>query len=300
MLRILAINISLILFVGGTNAGGDQKSAAPEPQPLWPGEAPGAIGKTAADVPRVIAYLPAADKANGAAVVVCPGGGYGFLAMDHEGHQIARWLNSFGVAGIIVQYRIAPRYRHPAPLQDAQRAIRYTRAHAAKWGIDPKRVGILGFSAGGHLASTAGTHFDAGKPDAADDIDKQSCRPDFLVLVYPVITFKGPHAHMGSRLNLLGKDAADDLVESLCNDKQVNKTTPPAFLVHTSEDTGVPPENSVAFYLALRKHNVPAELHIYEKGRHGLGLGPRDLPFSTWPARCQAWLDGRGFLKAKN
>ncbi|MBM4070142.1 MAG: alpha/beta hydrolase [Planctomycetes bacterium] len=300
MIRILALSLWTILIPCMAGFGGDKKAAVPMPQRLWSGDAPGSAGQTPVDVPKVTVYLPEKDKANGAAVIICPGGGYGFLAMDHEGHQIARWLNSLGVAGIILQYRIAPRYRHPAPLQDAQRAVRYARAHAARWGIDPKRIGILGFSAGGHLASTAGTHFDAGNPDATDDIDKQSSRPDFMVLVYPVITFKGPHAHMGSRFNLLGKDAADDLVDSLCNDKQVNKTTPPAFLAHTSEDTGVPPENSVAFYLALRKFNIPAELHVYEKGRHGLGLGPKNLPFSTWPARCQAWLDGRGFLTGKN
>jgi acetyl esterase/lipase len=277
--------------------GGDKEK--PQPQALWPKGAPGAIGAEDKDIPTVTVYLPPDEKANGAAVVICPGGGYGALAMDHEGHQVARWLNSLGVAGVILKYRHAPRYRHPAPLQDAQRALRYTRAHAKEWKIDPKRVGILGFSAGGHLASTAGTHFDAGKEDAPDPIDRLSCRPDFLVLVYPVITFVGPYAHKGSRNNLLGKDAVDKLVESLCNDKQVTAQTPPTFLVHTTEDAGVPPENSILFYQACRKAKVPAEMHIYEKGKHGLGLGQPGSAFASWPDRCAAWLQARKILEKK-
>jgi len=291
----------LLAVLAASAAGGTGSGQADDhkPQPLWPDGAPGTLGKTPADTPSVIVYLPSADKANGAAIVICPGGGYGGLAMDHEGHQIARWVNSFGVAGIIVQYRLGPRYHHPIELGDAQRALRYTRAHAKEWNIDAKRVGILGFSAGGHLASSAGTHFDAGKDDAADPVERLSCRPDFMVLLYPVITFKGPFAHMGSRYNLLGKDADDKLVEHLCNEKQVTAQTPPTFLAHTSEDRGVPPENSVMFYLALQKARVPAEMHIYEKGPHGLGLGPKELPFSSWPGRCVAWLNSRGMLTRK-
>jgi acetyl esterase/lipase len=263
---------------------------------LWPKGAPGATGKEKADVPTVTVYLPPADRATGAAVVICPGGGYGALAMDHEGHQVARWLNSLGAAGVILKYRIAPKYRHPAPLQDAQRALRFTRAHAKEWGIDPRRAGILGFSAGGHLASTAGTHFDDGNPDAADPVDRAGCRPDFLVLVYPVITLTGPSHHGGSRNNLLGKNPDPNLVESLCNDKQVTPRTPPTFLVHTTEDKGVPPENSILFYQALRQAKVPAEMHIYEKGQHGLGLGKGDMPFASWPDRCAAWMKARKIL----
>jgi acetyl esterase/lipase len=285
-----------LLAGAGPGLAGAAKQPAPQPQPLWPGGAPGAVGKEPADVPSVTVYLPPADKATGAAVVICPGGGYGHLAMDHEGHQVARWLNSLGVAGVILQYRIAPRYHHPAPLQDAQRALRYTRAHAKEWHVDPHRVGILGFSAGGHLASTAGTHFDAGQPDASDPIDRPSCRPDFLILVYPVISFNAPYSHGGSRTNLLGKNPDAKLVDSLSNEKQVTKETPPTFLVHTSEDKGVPPQNSVAFYLALHQHGVPAELHIFEKGRHGLGLGPRDLAFAHWPELCAAWLRTREII----
>jgi acetyl esterase/lipase len=282
-------------------AAGQEKNDTPKPPlaALWPDGAPGAKGKDAADVPGVIVSLPARDKANGAAVVICPGGGYGALATDHEGYQIANWLNKHGIAGIILKYRLGPKYNYPAQLQDAQRAIRYTRGHAKEWGIDPARVGILGFSAGGHLASTAGTHFDRGQPDAQDAIDRLSCRPDFMVLMYPVITLTGPYAHGGSRNNLLGKNPDPQLVESLSSEKQVTKDTPPTFLVHTTADTGVPPENSVLFYLALTKHKVPAEMHIFEKGRHGLGLGPPDLPYASWPERCVAWMASRGLVSKK-
>jgi acetyl esterase/lipase len=274
-------------------------SKPPKALPLWPKGAPGAKGKTAQDIPSVFVYLPPASKATGAAVVICPGGAYAFLAITYEGHDVARWLNSFGVAGIVLQYRVAPRYRHPYPLLDAQRALRYTRAHAKKWHIDPKRVGILGFSAGGHLASTTGTHFDSGKTDAADPIDRHSCRPDFLVLVYPVISFTAPFSHFGSRDNLLGKNAPKKLTQSLSNETQVTDKTPPTFLVHTTEDNAVPPENSIAFYLALRKAKVPAEIHVYEKGRHGLGLGKKGRAFASWPGRCRDWLRGRKLLEKK-
>jgi acetyl esterase/lipase len=263
---------------------------AAETMPLWPDGAPGAKGKDDADIPQVIVYLPPADKANGAAVVICPGGGYGGLAMNHEGHDVAKWLNSIGVAGVILKYRIAPKYRHPAPLQDAQRALRYVRAHAKEWKIDPGKVGILGFSAGGHLASTAATHFDKGDTDAKDPIDRLSCRPDFAVLVYPVITLSGPSAHVGSRNNLLGKDADAKLIENLSNHLQVTKDTPPTFLTHTREDKGVPAANSEMFHEACKKAGVPSELHLFDKGKHGLGLGPKDLEFSQWPGRCETWL----------
>jgi acetyl esterase/lipase len=273
---------------------------ADEPPPklelLWPAGAPGAVGEEERDKPSITVYLPAAQKATGAAVVVCPGGGYGALAVDHEGQQVADWLNSNGIAAFVLRYRIAPRYKHPAPISDAQRAIRTVRARAAEWKVDPARIGILGFSAGGHLASTAATHFDLGHPDAAHPIDRVSCRPDFAVLVYPVISFTSDFTHRGSKRNLLGESPDAQLVESLSNEKQVTKETPPTFLVHTNEDSGVPPENSVLFYLALRKAGVPAELHIYEKGRHGLGLGGGDPAFSAWPAHCITWLRVRGLL----
>ncbi len=285
--------VALFFSVLGASA---QEAAKPPLQPLWPNDTPGATGKQPGDIPGIYVYLPAKDKANGTAIVICPGGGYGNLAMDHEGTQVAAWLNGQGVAGIILKYRLGPKYHHPIELQDAQRAIRTVRTNAKEWGVDPGRVGILGFSAGGHLASTAGTHFDRGQTDAKDPIDKQSCRPDFMILLYPVITLQGPYAHVGSRNNLLGKNPDPQVVESLCNEKQVTKDTPPTFIAHTTADTGVPPENSVLFYMALSKNKVPAEMHIYEKGKHGLGLGPRELPFSSWPDRCVAWMQSRNLL----
>ncbi|MCP4609329.1 MAG: alpha/beta hydrolase [Planctomycetes bacterium] len=270
--------------------------------PLWADGAPGAKGTEDGDKPSLTIYLPEKEKATGAAVVICPGGGYGHLAMDHEGHQIAQWLNSFGVAGFILQYRHSRSgsgYGHPAPLQDAQRAVRTVRARAKKWKVDPARIGILGFSAGGHLASSAGTHFQNRYSDAKDSIDKASCRPDFMVLIYPVISFTESFTHKGSRKNLLGADPERDLVENMSNERQVTARTPPTFLVHGNDDKGVPPENSVFFYLALRKAKVPVEMHIYENGRHGFGLGKDFGPVSTWPTRCQNWMKNRGLLDKK-
>jgi acetyl esterase/lipase len=202
------------------------------------------------------------------------------------------------VTAFVLKYRIAPRYKHPAPLQDAQRSLRTVRARAKEWQVDPNRIGIWGFSAGGHLASTAGTHFDDGKTDDADPMERVGCRPDFLVLAYPVITFTNEAVmHRGSRNNLLGKEPDAKLVENLSNEKQVTARTPPTFLFHTNEDSGVPPENSILFYLALRKAGVPAELHVYEKGRHGVGLAPKDAVLSSWPDRLAGWMKGRGLLK---
>lgn len=270
-------------------------AAEPKTELLWPKGAPGALGEDAKDKPTLIIYLP--EKATGAGIVICPGGGYGGLAMDHEGHQIGRWLNENGIAGFICDYRHRGKgYGHPAPLQDAQRAVRTVRARAKEFGVDPSKIGILGFSAGGHLTSSALTHFDAGKADAEDPIERVSCRPDFGVLCYPVIAFDQPFTHKGSQTNLLGKDAPAELIASMSSEKQVTDQTPPCFLWHTTEDKGVPPENSVVFYSALIAHKIPAELHIFEKGRHGVGLG-KDIPgTSAWPAACIAWLKGRGVL----
>jgi acetyl esterase/lipase len=272
-------------------------AAEPTVELLWPNGAPEAAGTEDADKPTLTVWLAPADKANGCAVVVCPGGGYGHLAVDHEGKQIAEFLNSLGVSAFMLKYRLAPRYKHPAPLQDAQRAIRTVRARAADWKIDPKRVGIMGFSAGGHLTSTAATHFDDGKPDAQDSIEKVSCRPDFAVLCYPVISLTTSYTHVGSKNNLLGKDADPKLAESLSNDLQVTEKTPPTFLFHTNEDAGVVPENSVLFYMALRKAKVPAELHIYEKGPHGVGLAQKDPNLSSWSERLAGWMRGRGLFE---
>ena len=264
---------------------------------LWPGGAPGALGTEAVDKPKITVYLAPAERATGAAVVVCPGGGYHILAADHEGKQIALWLNSLGVSAFVLQYRLGERYRHPAPLQDAQRAIRMVRSRAVEWRVDPKRVGILGFSAGGHLASTAATHFDDGRADAVDPIERQGSRPDFAVLCYAVISLVDPVAHSGSRKNLLGDPADPALVELLSNEKQVTSRTPPTFLWHTADDSAVPVENSLLFFQALRKAGVAGELHVFPHGKHGLGLAPGDPSVSQWPGLCAVWMEGLGLLK---
>ena len=267
---------------------------------LWPEGAPGAKGNEDGDKPSLTIYLPPKDKATGTAVVICPGGGYGFLAMDHEGHQVAQWLNSLGVAAFILKYRhrnSGAGYGHPAPLQDSQRAIGIVRLRAKELNINPNRIGILGFSAGGHLASTAGTHFHKGKSNAKDPIDRVSCRPDFMILIYPVISLTEWYVHKGSMRNLLGDKADKKLIENLSNERQVTPETPPTFLVHTDQDTGVPAENSIYFYLALRKAKVPAEMHIYQKGSHGFGLGKKNDAVSSWPVRCAEWMQGMGLLE---
>ncbi len=263
---------------------------------LWPEGAPGAVGTEDADLPSLTLYSLPGGQAARSAVVVCPGGGYAALAMDHEGRQIAEWLNSLGIAAYILKYRLAPRYHHPAMIEDAQRALRYVRAHAPEWGIAPDRIGIWGFSAGGHLASTAATHLDAGNPSAADPIDRVSSRPDFAILAYPVITCSEWFRHQGSCKNLLGDNPDPKLADYLSNEKQVTAQTPPTFLFHTNDDEGVPAENSVAFYMALRKAGVPAELHIYQHGRHGVGLAQKDPILSSWPQRLADWLRLHGFL----
>ena len=296
--RIL-LTFVIVVVTSSTAGAADETPASPKVHMLWPGGAPGAKGDADGDKPTLTIYLPPKKTATGAAIVICPGGGYGHLAMDHEGHQIAQWLNSLGVAGFILKYRhrnSGAGYGHPAPLQDAQRAIRTVRSRATEWNVDPVRIGILGFSAGGHLASSAGTHFHKRYNDAEDHIDNVSCRPDFMILVYPVISFTEWCAHSGSRRNLLGKDPDKDLVESLSNEKQVTPDTPPTFLIHTYEDKGVPAENSIYFYLALRKAKIPAEMHIYQKGRHGFGLGKNHGAVSSWPVRCADWMRSRGLL----
>ncbi len=284
---------------------GSEQSEPHDIVTLWPQGAPGSKGSDPdKDVPTLTVWLPRPEVATGSAVVVCPGGGYGGLAMDHEGKQVAEWLNSLGIAAFVLKYRLGPRYHHPAMLQDASRAIRTVRANAEKWKLDPHRIAILGFSAGGHLASTAGTHFDAGKPDAEDPIERVSSRPDRMILVYPVIALATPYGHTGSLRNLLGENPPPELVENLSNERQVTKETPPTFLAHTNADTGVPAENALLFTLALRKAGVPVELHLFERGPHGLGLGdgvasyrvPPEPSFKAWPKLCETWLKNQGFL----
>ncbi len=273
--------------------------AAPlEPLPLWPAGAPGALGDKEDDRPTLTPFLPAADKATGAAIVVFPGGGYGGLA-PHEGAGYAEWLAENGIAAFVLKYRLGSKgYRHPAMLDDAARAVRLVRSKAAEWKIDTKRVGIIGSSAGGHLASTLLTHFSAGKPDDPDPAERESSRPDLGILCYPVITM-GAHTHQGSKANLLGKDPTPELVELLSNEKQVTKETPPCFIWHTGEDKAVKVENSLDFAAALQRAGVPYDLHIYQKGGHGIGLGGGRAggPHPPWAADCLYWLKEQGFVK---
>lgn len=267
--------------------------------PLWPDGAPGALGKEDKDIPTLTPFYPDPAKATGAAIVVCPGGGYGGLA-PHEGKNYAMWLNEQGVTAFVLKYRLGSAgYRHPVMLQDVSRAVRTVRANATQWKLDPKRIGLMGSSAGGHLTSTLLTHFDAGKADATDPIEKESSRPDIGILCYPVITM-GEKTHAGSKMNLLGKDPSPELVKELSNELHVTTNTPPCFIFHTAEDKGVVVENSLMFASALRSAGVPFDLHIYEKGAHGLGLGSREYDNSKmhpWTKDLTYWLQLQGFVK---
>jgi acetyl esterase/lipase len=275
---------------------GRGRGATTEPQVmrLWETDAPGALGTAETDIPTLTYYPPQGRSTT--AVIVAPGGGYGNLAMNHEGRQVANWFNAQGVAAFVLRYRLGPRYRHPIPLTDAQRAIRLVRTRAAEFNVSPDRIGLMGFSAGGHLASTAATRFDAGTATASDPIDRAGSRPDFVVLAYPVIVSTPPFAHQGSFRNLLGENADAARLDEVASHRHVTKDTPPTFLFHTNADTGVPPENSVEFYLALRKAGVPAEMHIFERGPHGVGLGMTDAALAEWPGLLSNWLRLRGLL----
>ncbi|WP_202796931.1 alpha/beta hydrolase [Pedosphaera parvula] len=268
--------------------------------PLWEDGAPGALGTADKDIPTLTPFFPSPDKATGAAMVVCPGGGYGNLA-PYEGKDYALWLKDQGVTAFVLKYRLGSAgYHHPVELQDVSRAIRLVRSHAAEWKLDPKRVGIIGSSAGGHLAATLMTHFDGGKSDSTDAVEKESSRPDLGILCYPVITM-GEKTHAGSKMNLLGKDPSPELVKELSNECHVTKETPPCFLFHTVEDKAVPVENALMFATALREAGVPFDLHIYEKGAHGTALGTRAYNSATklhpWTSDCVYWLKLRGFVK---
>lgn len=290
MKSLLAVTASLVFLASGFSQTGT-------PLPLWPDGAPDALGTEDKDIPTLIPYIVESDNPT-AAIVVCPGGGYGGLA-GHEGHDYALWLNQQGVSALVLKYRLGSKgYRHPSMLNDAQRAIRVTRAHAKEWNVDTARVGIMGSSAGGHLTSTAITHFDSGDADSKDPIDHQSCRPDFGILCYAVITM-GEHTHKGSRRNLLGENPDANLIEFLSSEKQVTDQTPPCFIWHTWEDTSVKVENSLQFAAALRAHNVPFDLHVYKKGRHGIGLRDKP-PFDNthpWAADLAFWFKESGITK---
>ncbi|MDR3734175.1 MAG: alpha/beta hydrolase [Acidobacteriaceae bacterium] len=257
--------------------------------PLWPAGAPGALGTAASDIPTLTAYLPVSNPAH-TAVIVVPGGGYSILALNHEGAQIGVWLASHGIAAFIVKYRLGPRYHHPIELEDAQRALRTVRAHAADYGVDKDHIGMWGFSAGGHLTSTAGTHFDSGNLALADPIEHESSRPDFMILAYPVITLTGLISHSGSTHSLLGDSPSPETLALLSNQLQVTAQTPPTFIFSTTDDPAVPVMNSVLFYQALVEHHVEAELHLFHHGKHGLGLAQDDPELKIWPTLLLHWL----------
>jgi len=247
--------------------------------------------------PDLTVFLPSTEKANGAAVLICPGGGYGVLAFDHEGNAIARWLNDNGIAGIILKYRLPSDQimvdKSIGPLQDAQEAMRVIRRNASEWKIDPKKVGVIGFSAGGHLASTISTHYAEKVYDAKDNI---SAKPDFSLLIYPVISLDSTITHRGTRNNLLGLKPDAKQVQRFSNELQINAETPPAFLVHSSDDNAVPVMNSIGYYIGLQKNKIPAELHIFQKGGHGYGLSPNGGTESSWPGLCMRWLKAMGLI----
>jgi acetyl esterase/lipase len=276
--------------------------------PLWTGEIPNnrktnevevrdssdVIRVSNVQIPDITVYLPTKVYATGQAVVICPGGGYVRLAYDKEGLDIAKWLNSKGIAAAVLKYRlpissnnIVP---YKSPLLDAKRAIRMVRYYASKWNIDKNKIGVMGFSAGGHLASTLGTHFDYGDPNATNEIDKMSSRPDFMVLGYPVITFTKPFMHKGSRDALLGENPDSSLIKFYSNELQVKDDTPPTFIVQADDDGAVPVENSIVFFEALHKKNIPVEMHIYPEGGHGFGLALGKGHLESWPDRCIEWL----------
>ena len=263
---------------------------------LWPNGAPGAVGNRPEDTPAIVPFFAPKDTATGAAIIVCPGGGYSHLSEIKEGSDVAKWLNSLGITVFVLKYRLGMRYHAPSQLMDAARALRTVRSRAKEWNLDEDRIGILGFSAGGHLAATLGTHFDAGKADAADIIERQSSRPDLLMLIYPVITM-GEFTHTGSKKYLLGENPTPETVKLYSNEMHVTKDTPPTFIAHSVSDPGVPVENSLLFANALRNAHVPFELHLYEQGPHGFGLSPNDPVLATWTELCANWLGIHGFTK---
>jgi acetyl esterase/lipase len=293
--REMSVLATMKLF-NGDNAMNDKTNMGNSVFRLWSGDAPGNLGKDDKDIPTLTIYMP--ERVTGAAVVVCPGGGYNILA-PHEAGDYARWLNEQGVMGLVLKYRLASDgYRYPAMFQDVTRAMRYVRYKADEWGIDADRIGIMGSSAGGHLAAWMLTHFDYGKPDADDPIERQNSRPDLGILCYPVISFLREIGHIGCRNNVLGDDPSPDMIQLLSNELQVTPETAPCFLWHTYEDAGVKVENSLAFSASLSKSKVPFELHIYQKGAHGLGLGSREYDpkkWHPWTAECSRWLKEQGF-----
>lgn len=287
---------ALVLMVAMATKLSAQSAPPSPPTPvfLWPHKAPGALGTAERDKPRFYPFLPQARSTN-TAVLVIPGGGYQNVAMGYEGFQVAEWLNAQGVAAFVLDYRVAP-YKYPVEIEDGMRAMRYIRAHATDYGIDPDKIGVWGSSAGGHLASTLGTHCTFGNPLDPDPINHLNCRPDFMVLAYPVITMELPGTHAGSRENLLGPNPSPTLVKEFSNQFAVTADTPPTFIFATTNDPVVPVENSANFYLALERAHVPVEMHLYDYSNHGCGLCG-DIPeLSTWPLLLRNWLIHRQIL----
>jgi len=301
--RRTLVGLSFSLAALGARPAGAQwnvsRAASVPPQQvvrLWTGDAPGAQGKEDSDIPALGVYLPPNPKPHMPAVVVCPGGGYRFLSFAGEGEPAQRYLNGLGIAVFVLKSRFGPKYHYPVELQDVLRAVRTVRARAGDWHVDPTRVGIMGFSAGGHLASMASTMFDTGNVKASDPIERVSSRPDFAVLAYAVITMTDPWRHQGSVDFLLGEHADSTLAQSVSTDRRVTANTPPTFLFHTNGDDAVPAENSVMYYLALRKAGVKAEIHVYQNGPHAVVLGGDDPVLSTWPPLLTNWLKVNGWL----
>jgi acetyl esterase/lipase len=288
MVRIALIGLGILAGIGFSARGAEVKLEEKGWMKLWEGKAPGALGDGPEDTPAVQVFLP--HEATGASFIVCPGGGYGGRA-EHEGPVVGEWLAKNGVTAFVLRYRVGTKgYHHPIEMGDASRAVRFVRAHSAEWKLDPKRIGIMGFSAGGHLASTIATHFDEGNKSSNDPIERVSDRPDAQILIYPVITM-GPTGHKGSRVNLLGKERAEDpeLIELLSNEKHVTKQTPPAFVCHGVDDKTVPISNSDEYVEALKKAGVAVEYVRPEKGPHGFGL--QDF----WTGKCVEWLRAQKF-----
>jgi acetyl esterase/lipase len=263
---------------------------------LWEGRAPRSTGDQPRDIPELTAFFPDASIANGAAVIICPGGGYYALMMDYEGTDVAKWFTEHGVAAFVLKYRVSP-FGQPCPTLDGQRAVRTVRLHAKAWGIDWKRIGIMGFSAGGHVASSVGTHYDPYIPGSTDPVNGQSCRPDFMILVYPVISMQDKIAHAGSKHALLGEHPDEKLVNLYSNEMQVTDDTPPAFIVAGKPDKIVPVKNSELFYQALKRHGVHCEFLELPKGEHGFGLGRKDPEIGKWTEACLAWMGKEGLVK---
>ena len=269
----------------------------PQTWPLWEKKVPGALGIAPEDTPTITVYMPPNTTGPMTAVIVAPGGGYRALSMNKEGRIPATYLNSLGIAAFVLKYRLGPKYHHPIELGDMQRAIRMVRSRASEWHVAPDRIGVMGFSAGGHLAATASTHFDRGQATASDAIDRVSSRPDFAILGYPVITLSEPWTHQGSRTMLLGEGANAELARRLSMETRVTSETPPTFLFHTNADTAVPVENSIYYFLALRKAGVAAEMHVFKDGAHGAGMPMNDTALSEWPKVLGNWMRASGFLR---